>query len=109
MRGRHFVEHVNAKEFARLSKSLMELTDHIVVLTAIVGGMVTRARVDYERLEECVDFAAKRHRAGRRPALLEKASSVLHDLEVMQKALGVENRKRRNGRKRAAALARQTP
>jgi hypothetical protein len=104
-----FVEHVNAKEFARLSKSNMEMSDHIVVLTAIVGAMVTRASVDYERLEECVNFAAKRYRAGKRSAFLEKASSVLRDLEAMQKALGIENRKRRNGRKRSvAALACQT-
>lgn len=76
------------------------------MLTAIVGAMVTRASVDYERLEDCVNFAAKCYR----PALLEKASSVLHDLEAMKKALGVENRKRRNRKKRSVtALARQTP
>jgi hypothetical protein len=104
-----FVQHVNATEFARLSKSNMEMSDHIVVLTAIVGAMVTRASVDYERLEDCVNFAAKRYRAGHRSAFLEKASSVLHDLEAMQRALGVENRKRRNGRKRSVAtLARRT-
>ena len=103
------MEQVNAVNFARLSKSNMEMSDHVVVLTAIVGAMVTRASVDYERLEECVNFAAKRYSAGKRSAFLEKASSVLHDLEAMQKALGVENRKRRNGRKRGvAALARQT-
>ena len=77
--------------------------------TAIVGAMVTRANVDYGRLEDCVDFAMKHHRPGQRPALLKKASAVLHDLEVMQKALGVETRKQRNSRKRsAAALARET-
>ena len=102
------MEQVNPTEFARLSRSNMEMSDHIVVLTAIVGAMVTRASVDYERLEECVNFAAKRYRAGKRPAFLEKASSVLHDLEAMQKALGVENRKQRNSRKRSvAALARK--
>jgi hypothetical protein len=94
--------------FTRLSKSNMEMSDHIVVLTAIVGAMVTRASVDYERLEECVNFAAKRYRAGKRSAFLEKASSVLRDLEEMQKALGVEARKRRNTRRlSAAALAHQ--
>ena len=87
------MEYINTREFARLSTSNMEMSDHIVVLTAIVGAMVTRASVDYERLEECVNFAAKRYRAGKRSAFLEKASSVLHDLEAMQKALGVENRK----------------
>jgi hypothetical protein len=104
------MEYINTSEFARLSTSNMEMSDHIVVLTAIVGAMVTRASVDYERLEECVNFAAKRYRAGKRSAFLEKASSVLHDLEAMQKALGVENRKRRNSRKRSvAALALQKP
>jgi hypothetical protein len=103
------VERVNTAEFARLSKSNTEMSDHIVVLTAIVGAMVTRASVDYERLEDCVNFAAKRYRAGRRPALLTKASSVLHDLEAMQKVLEVENRKRRNARKRGdGALAGET-
>jgi hypothetical protein len=104
-----FVEYVKTLDFAQLSKSHVEMSDHIVVLTAIVGAMVTRASVDYERLEDCVNFAAKRYRPGHRPALLQRASSVLHDLEAMQKALGVENRKLRNSRKRSvAALARQT-
>jgi hypothetical protein len=103
-----FVEYVKALDFARLSKSHLEMSDHIVVLTAIVGAMVTRASVDYERLEDCVNFAAKRYRPGHRPALLQRASSVLHDLEAMQKALGVENRKLRTSRKRSiAARARQ--
>ena len=103
------MEYVTALDFARLSKSHLEMSDHIVVLTAIVGAMVTMASVDYERLEDCVNFAAKRYRPGHRPAPLGKASSVLHDLEAMQKALGAENRKRRNSRKRSvSALARQT-
>jgi hypothetical protein len=104
------VEYVKALDFARLSKSLLDMSDHVVVLTAIVGAMVTTASVDYERLEDCVNFAAKRYRPGHRPALLGKASSVLHDLEAMQKALGVENRKHRNSSKRGvAALARRKP
>jgi hypothetical protein len=103
------VEYVNARDFARLSKSYVEISNHIIVLTAIVGAMVTTASVDYERLEDCVNFAAKRYRSGHRPALLGKASAVLHDLEAMQKALGVENRKQRNRKKRSVtALARQT-
>jgi hypothetical protein len=92
------VEYISTKELARLSKSESEMSDHIVVLTAIVGAMVTRASVDYERLEDCVNFAAKRYRAGRRSALLIKASSVLRDLEVMAKALEVKNRTRRNAK-----------
>ena len=43
-----FVEYVKALDFARLSKSHLEMSDHIVVLTAIVGAMVTRASVNYE-------------------------------------------------------------
>ena len=105
-----FVKRVNAMNSAQLTKAYMEMSDHIVVLTAIVGAIVTRASVDYESLEDCVDFAAKHHRPGQRPALLGKASAVLHELEAMQKVLGGENRKRRNSRKRsAAALARQAP
>jgi hypothetical protein len=94
------VKHVNAIDFARLSKSHMEMSDHIVVLTAIVGAMVTTASVDHERLEDCVNFAAKRYRPGHRPPLLGKAVSVLHDLGATQRALVVENRKERNCRKR---------
>ena len=103
------LKHVNPSDLARLSKLHMELSDHVVVLTAIVGAMVTRASVDYERLEDCVSFAAKRMRPGHRPALLEKASAILHDLDAIQKALGIENRKQRNLRKRKViALGRQT-
>ena len=104
------MEYVSAVEFARLSKSFMELSDQVVVLTAIVSALVTKAGVDYGLLEDCVDFAVTHHRPGQRPALLEKASSVLRDLEAMQKVLGMENRKRRNGGKRSdGALARQKP
>lgn len=71
------------------------------VLTTIVGAMVTTASVDYERLEACVNFAAKHYRPGHRPALLGKAASILHDLGGTQKALVVENRKGRNDRKRS--------
>jgi hypothetical protein len=88
----------------------MEMSDQVVVLTAIVSALATRADIDYGRLEDCVGFAVTHHRPGQRPALLKKASAVLHDLEVMQKALGVENRKQRNSGKRSAATrARQTP
>jgi hypothetical protein len=92
------------------------MNDQVVVLTAIVGALVTKADVDYELLEDCVDFAVTHHRPGQRPALLEKASSVLRDLEAMQKALGIKNRKRRNRKKRGdgalsgdGALKRQAP
>ena len=99
-----------AMTLAQLSKSHMEMSDQVVVLTAIVSALATRADVDYGRLEDCVDFAVTHHRPGQRPALLKKASAVLHDLEVMQKALGVENRKQQNSRKRSdGALARQKP
>ena len=90
------MKHVNAIDFARLSKSHREMSDHIVVLTAIVGAIVSTASVDRERLEDCVNFAAKRYR---RPILLGKAASVLHDLGATQKMLVVGNRKRRNRKK----------
>jgi hypothetical protein len=96
-----FVKHVNATDFARLSKSHMEMSDHIVVLTAIVGAMVTTASVDHERLEDCVNFAARHYRPGHRPALLGRAVAVLHDLGATQKALVVGNRKRRNSKTRS--------
>ena len=79
------MEYVKALDFARLAKSHVEMSDQIVVLTAIVGAMVTRASVDYERLEDCLNFAAKRYRPGHRPALLHRVSSVLHDLKAKQK------------------------
>ena len=102
------MKHVNAIDFARLSKSHMEMSDHIVVLTAIVGAMVATASVDHESLEDCVNFAARRYRPGHRPTLLGKAVSVLHDLGATQRALVVGNRKRRNRRKRSViALAGQ--
>jgi hypothetical protein len=97
-----FVKYVNAIDFARLSKSHMEMSDHIVVLTAIVGAMVTTASVNHERLEDCVNFAAKRY-TGHRPTLLGKTVSVLHDLGATQRALVVGNRKRRNRKKRSVA------
>jgi hypothetical protein len=109
MKTESILKHVNASDLARLSKLHTELSDHVVVLTAVVGAMVTKASVDYERLEDCVNFAARRMRPGHRPALLKRASAVLHDLETMQKALGIENRKQRNLRKRkVTALGRQT-
>jgi hypothetical protein len=48
-----FVEYVNAMDFARLSKSHMEISDHIAVLMAIVGAMVTRASVASQRDSPC--------------------------------------------------------
>jgi hypothetical protein len=95
-----------AMTLAQLSKSHMEMSDQVVVLTAIVSAIVTRADVDYGRLEDCVDFAMKHHRPGQRPALLKKASAVLHDLEVMQKALGVE---RVRSRERLGAIIPRQP
>jgi hypothetical protein len=64
--------------------------------------MVTTSTVDFERLEECVHFAAKQLRPGRRPILFAKASLILEDFEVMQRALRVEVRKIRTLKKAAA-------
>lgn len=87
----------------RIEQSLNELSAHVVALTAVVGGIVTAAAVDYERLEECVNFAAARLRPGARPVLLAKAAAVLEEFETMQKVLRVEGRKNR-GIKRSAPV-----
>jgi len=96
------VDDVNFADFERLAKSYEELGAHVVALTAVVGAMVTTSTVDFERLEECIDFAAKQLRPGRRPILFAKAALILKDFEVMQKALRVEVRKIRTLRKAAS-------
>jgi hypothetical protein len=68
-------------------------------LFAVPLLMATTATIDYERLEECIHFAAIRLRPGRRPKLLEKASLILSDFELMQKALRVEVHKIRSLKK----------
>jgi hypothetical protein len=96
------MDDVNYADFERLAKSHEELSAHVIALTAVVGAMVSTAAIDYERLEECINFAANRLRPGRRPILFEKASLVLSDLEGMQAALRIEVRKVRSLRNRAA-------
>ena len=59
----------------------------------------TESDLDFERLEDCVQFAANRLRPGRRPLLLAKAALVLEDFEEMQRALRIETRKIRKSRK----------
>jgi hypothetical protein len=86
--------YVTHEAFDRLELSLREMSAHVVALTAVVGGIATAGAVDYERLEECVNFAASTVRLGTRPILLAKASAVLADFERMQKALQVESRKK---------------
>ena len=78
--------------FDRLELSHRELSAHVVALTAVVGGIATAGAVDYERLEECVNFAASTVRLGARPVLLAKAAALLADFEKMQMALQVESR-----------------
>jgi hypothetical protein len=94
--------YVTREAFDRLELSLREMSAHVVALTAVVGGIATAGAVDYERLEQCVNFAASTVRLGARPVLLAKASAVLVDFERMQKALQVESRKRRGLKKPAA-------
>jgi hypothetical protein len=96
------MDDVSYAEFERLAKSHEELSAHVVALATVVGAMATTSTIDYERLEECIHFAAKQFRPGRRPILLEKASLILTDFEVMQKALRVEVRKIRNLTKRTS-------
>jgi hypothetical protein len=88
-------EYVTREAFDRLEMSHREMAAHVVALTAVVGGIATAGAVDYERLEECVNFAASTLRPGARPVLLAKASAVLGDFEKMQKSLEVESRKKR--------------
>ena len=97
------MEHVKLDDFERLAKSQKELGAQVIALTAVVGSMATASTIDYERLEESVNFAAKQLRPGHRSMLLAKAAIMLEDLEVMQKVLRVETRKRRNRRKKNAA------
>jgi hypothetical protein len=87
--------YVNREDFDRLEMSHREMAAHVVALTAVVGGIATAGTVDYERLEECVNFAANTLRLGARPVLLAKASAVLGDFEKLQKALQIESRKNR--------------
>ena len=94
------VEHVKSEDFERLTKSHKELGAHVIALTAVVGSIATASTIDYERLEESVNFAAKQLRPGHRSALLANAATTLQDLEVMQKALRIETRKRRNRRRK---------
>ena len=94
--------YVTREAFDRLELSLRELSAHVVALTAVVGGIATAGAVDYERLEQCVNFAASTVRLGARPVLLAKASALLADFEKMQRALQVESRKKRG-------LKRSTP
>jgi hypothetical protein len=80
---------------ARLRKELDDVKAHLAALTAVVGGISTVGAVNFERLEECVNFAVKAARPRTRPAVLAKAAAVLEDLEGMQAALEIEGRKNR--------------
>ena len=95
------MDDVRFDDFERLAKSHEELSAHVIALTAVVDAMVTTSTVDFERLEECIHFAAKL-RPARRPILFAKASLILEDVEGMQKALRVEVRKIRAINKRAS-------
>ena len=79
----------------RLEKELQDVKAHLAALTAVVGGITTAGAVNFDRLEECVNFAVKGVRPGVRPVVLAKAAAVLEELEGMQKALEIEARKSR--------------
>ncbi len=98
-------EYVTREAFDRLELSLREMSAHVVALTAVVGAIATAGAVDYERLEQCVNFAASTVRLGARPVLLAKASAVLAEFERMQRALQIESRKKQ-GLKRSAPKTR---
>ena len=88
-----------AKSHEELSTSHEELSAQVIALTAVVGAMATTSSIDFGRLEECIDFTAKKLRSGRRPLLFAKAALVLEDFEVMKMALRIETRKRRKLKK----------
>jgi hypothetical protein len=93
---------------ARIKKELDDVKAHLAALTAVVGGISTAGAVNFERLEECVNFAVKAARPGTRPVVLAKAAAVLEDLEGMQAALEIEGRRNRglvSSRKRPAKRA----
>ena len=90
---------VSLEDFRQLATSFEELSVQVIALTALMGAMVTTASVDFERLEDCVQFAANRLRPGRRPLLFAKAALVLEDFEAMQRTLRVETRKIRSRRR----------
>jgi len=90
---------VSHADFQQLTKTVEELSVQVIAVTALIGAMVTTASVDFERLEDCVQFAANQLRPGRRPLLFAKAAPVLADFEVMEKTLRIETRKIRNRRK----------
>ena len=94
-------EYVTREAFDRLEFSHRELSAHVVALTAVLGGIATAGAVDYERLEQCVNFAVSKVRLGARPVLLAKAAALLADFEKMQRPLQVESRKKRGLRKLA--------
>jgi hypothetical protein len=93
--------YVTREAFDRLERSLREMSAHVVALTAVVGGVATAGTVDYERLEQCVNFAASKVRLRTRPVLLSRAPALLVHFERMQKALQVERRKKRGFKKPA--------
>ena len=84
---------VELADFERLEKDHRELKAQLATLTAVVGGITTAGAVDFQRLEECVNFALKSVHPGARPVLFPKTAAVLEDLEEMRKALKIEKRK----------------
>ena len=97
---------VSVEDFERLAKSHDELSAQVVALTALIGGMATAASVDFERLEDCVKFAANRLRPSHHTLFFAKAALVLEDFESMQKALRIETRKIRSRKKVASGASR---
>jgi len=41
----------------RLKREFEDVKAHLAALTAVVGGITTAGAVNFERLEECVNFA----------------------------------------------------
>lgn len=81
------MDSTNFKDIEQLAKSHEELSAQVIALTTVVGAMATKSSIDYERLEDCVHFAARRLRPGWWPIIFEKAALILKDLEALQKVI----------------------
>jgi hypothetical protein len=100
------MDRVSNVDFERLTRSQEELSAHVVALTAVVGAIATAASIDFELLEDCIQFATRRLAVRHRPILREQASSILSEFEAMQKGLRVKVRKMQSQRKRASKARR---
>ena len=74
------------------AQTLDELRAQVTVLTAIVGAMAGKSRIDFERFEECITQVAKQFRPGWRTVLFARASLILESFDDMRE--GIDARKK---------------